>query len=100
MSSEPTVPPRESASHDDPVVTFITREGCHLCDDALAEVGRAAREIPFRLTTIDLRESPELEPLYGTKIPFVLIDGKPAFKYRLTAEELVQAIKRRVRDRG
>jgi hypothetical protein len=77
----------------DRVVTFVTREGCHLCEAALVEVERARREFPFRLEILDLAERPDLEPAFGERIPFLLIDGVPAFKYRLLAGDLVRKLR-------
>jgi hypothetical protein len=82
------------------VVTFVTREGCHLCEEALLEIERARREVPFRLETIDLAERPDLEAVYGERIPFLLVDGTPAFKYRLAAKDLVRKLRARTAPPG
>ena len=71
-----------------PVVTIYSRPGCHLCDDMMAVVARAARSVPLTLEVIDISTDPALEARYGPEIPVLTIGGKKAAKYRVTEDDL------------
>ena len=66
-------------------VTVYTREDCHLCEEALKTIRRTSEEMQkdVSLDLVDIDETPELREQYGDRIPYVLIDGRPAFKYRV-----------------
>ena len=75
-------------------VTFYTKAGCHLCEDAKREIVRAGCSGLFDLEEIDILTDRELARRYSTQIPVVLINGTHAFKYHLTAEDFRRAIKK------
>jgi len=50
--------------------------------------------IPFDLEEIDISLDPELETRFGQEIPVLFINGRKAFKYRLTASELRRRLTR------
>ena len=79
-----------------PAVTLYSRPGCCLCDDMKAMVAEVQTDTPFTLTEIDISAQPELEARFGQDIPVLLINGRKAFKYRLTAG----ALRRRLRRSG
>jgi glutaredoxin len=60
-------------------VTLYTREGCHLCDDALALL----REFGVEPQLVDVDASPELRDRFDTCVPVVEIDGKIRFRGRV-----------------
>jgi glutaredoxin len=70
-----------------PRVRLYTRPGCHLCEEAKAEIARANCSGLFDLEEIDIDTDPRLANLYGYDIPVVTIDGAHAFKHRLTAAD-------------
>jgi glutaredoxin len=78
------------------VVTLCTREGCCLCEEALHAIEQARAREPFRLEVVDIDADPELRLLYTDEAPVIAIDGKKAFKYRVTAEELLKRMRARV----
>jgi Glutaredoxin-like domain (DUF836) len=43
---------------------------------------------------IDVDSAPELQAQYGDEVPVLLINGRKAFKYRLTAKELERRLRR------
>ena len=49
---------------------------------------RVRRDIPFELREIDIESAPVLYEAYKERIPFIVIDGRPAFKYRVDEEAL------------
>ena len=70
----------------DPVpVTVYTRENCHLCDDAVDTLTRIAESegVEIEIEEVDVDEDPELREEYGERVPYVLVDGTPKFKYRV-----------------
>ena len=71
-------------------VTVYSREDCHLCADALETVREVAASIPHpvELHEVDVDGDPELAATYGERVPYVLIDGHPRFKYRVDEAEL------------
>jgi glutaredoxin len=46
-------------------VTLYGKPGCHLCDDARAEVAAVRAERPFELTEVDVSLDPALWRAYG-----------------------------------
>jgi glutaredoxin len=68
-------------------VVIYTRPGCHLCDEAKAEIARARSSHLFDLAEINIDNDDELTRRYGYDIPVVTINGTHAFKHRLTAED-------------
>jgi glutaredoxin len=73
-------------------VTLYTRSGCHLCEDAKREIGEAGKRVAFLYEEVDIDRDPGLRTLYNEEVPVVAIDGRKAFKYRLTAAELVRKL--------
>lgn len=59
------------------VLKFLTRPGCHLCDDARPLVESAAESESAAIEEVDVDSSPELKARYGSRIPVLLSpDGK------------------------
>ena len=75
-----------------PLVTFYTRRGCHLCDDAKRVVADARRRAEFDYQEVDIDGEPELVRLYNDEVPVIAINGVKAFKYRLTMDELLKKL--------
>jgi glutaredoxin len=62
-----------------PDVVLYTRNGCHLCDDALALLernGLTPREV-------DIDADPELRAAYNECVPVVEINGRVRFRGRV-----------------
>lgn len=75
-------------------LTIYSRPGCHLCDEMKGVVKRAIGPLADRvvLREIDISGDPDLEARYGIEIPVLLIDGRKAAKYRVTAEALARML--------
>ena len=56
-------------------VTVVTRVGCHLCEQAEADVARICGELTVPWSTLDVDSDPELRADYGDMVPVILIDG-------------------------
>jgi len=63
--------------------TMYTREDCDLCEDVAETLERVADEegIDLELSAVDVDADPALREEYGERVPYVLLEGKPAFKY-------------------
>jgi glutaredoxin len=75
-------------------VILYTRPGCHLCDEAKAEMLAAGCGDEYVLTEVNIETDPVLEERYGWEIPVIVINGVKAFKYRLTADEFKRKLRR------
>jgi glutaredoxin len=75
-----------------PHVTFYTKPGCHLCEDAKREILKAGHADRYTFDEVNILSDPDLHRRYGTEIPVILIDGTHAFKYTLTAEDFRRAL--------
>jgi glutaredoxin len=74
---------------DQTTITVYTREECHLCADAIETIRNVVGSTPHDIDValIDIDDS-ELQDEYGERVPYVLVDGQPAFKYRVNENEL------------
>lgn len=63
--------------------TVYTRDNCDLCDDAIETLRSVAKEedVELSLSVVDVDEDPALREEYGERVPYVLLDDRPAFKY-------------------
>lgn len=77
-----------------PHVIIYTKPGCHLCVEAKAEIARAACGDGYTLQEINIESDAALVSRYGWEIPVVVVNGVVAFKYRLTADEFRDALKK------
>lgn len=75
-------------------LTFYSRPDCCLCEDMQTVLAQVRRDTPFDLEEIDIETDPELESRYGQEIPVLFVNGRKAFKYRLTANELRRRLAR------
>jgi hypothetical protein len=63
-----------------------------------AIIQRVAQKIPLAVEEIDVDSAPHLQREYGSEVPVLLINGRKAFKYRITERELKKKL--RLEDRG
>ena len=57
-------------------VVLYTRQGCHLCHDALDLLRREQPGFGFALSVVDVDDDPELAARHGLEVPVILVDGK------------------------
>jgi hypothetical protein len=55
---------------------LYTRPGCHLCEDAVSELGRLQARQPHELELVDVSADDELQQRYGERIPVLEIEGR------------------------
>ncbi len=76
-----------------PLLSFYTKEDCHLCEVAFEIVKQAAKKIKFSLETIDITQSDDLMMKYGIEVPVIEINGKIEFKHKINEKDLIHTIK-------
>jgi hypothetical protein len=64
-----------------------------------AEITRARLEDRVELRIVDIDSDPSLVERYGHSVPVLEIEGRAAFKGRLTAKDLERKIARALRER-
>ena len=74
-------------------LVLYSRKDCCLCDEMKAVIRQVARETPLAVEEIDIDSSADLQEKYGQEVPLLFINGRKAFKYRLTAKELARRLK-------
>ena len=69
-------------------VVLYGKPGCHLCEEARAEVESVRARRPFDLREVDVSLDPVLHARYGERIPVVTVAGAEAFEYHVDPAEL------------
>ena len=70
-------------------MVLVTRQGCHLCDQALALL----RELGHEPHLTDVDTDDELFRLYDWRVPVVLADGAVVAEGRISRPQLEKALK-------
>ena len=70
-------------------VVLVTRQGCHLCDEALASLRSLGVEPELR----DVDSDDALHALYDWRVPVVLVDGRVIAEGRIDVDMLPKAFK-------
>jgi hypothetical protein len=69
-------------------VVLYGKAGCHLCDEARAEIESVRARGPFALTEVDVSLDPVLHARYGERIPVVTVAGTEVFEFHVEGREL------------
>ncbi|MFC0583064.1 glutaredoxin family protein [Micrococcoides hystricis] len=56
-------------------VVLLSKDGCHLCADAAAELAPVCEEFDLQLSIEQLDDHPELVEQYWQMLPVLLVDG-------------------------
>jgi glutaredoxin len=72
-------------------VTFYTKAGCHLCEDARDMLDDIAAQVPFELTEIDIRKDLTLFEQYRYRIPVVVLNETIVAEGRIDYSDLANA---------
>jgi len=56
-------------------VEVLTKQGCHLCEDAVEVTRQACAEFGLSHHIVDITEDQQLRELYAEEIPVLRIDG-------------------------
>ncbi|MDD2922311.1 MAG: glutaredoxin family protein [Anaerolineales bacterium] len=68
-------------------ITLYTRQGCHLCEDAKADLNALQEQFPHRLAEVDISSDPALTAKYDLEIPVIEV-GPYALKAPITRQKL------------
>ena len=68
-------------------VVLVTRQGCHLCDQALALL----QDLGLHPELRDVDADDELFRLYDWRVPVVLADGVVVAEGKVTREQLLRS---------
>jgi predicted thioredoxin/glutaredoxin len=71
-------------------IVLVTREGCHLCDEALSIL----RDLGLHPELADVDADDDLHRLYDFRVPVVLLDGAIVAEGKITRESLKAALNR------
>jgi glutaredoxin len=69
-------------------IVLVTRQGCHLCDQALSLL----KELGTEPELADVDADQALADLYDWRVPVVMVDGKPVAEGKITLEQLQTAL--------
>jgi glutaredoxin len=69
-------------------ITLYTREGCHLCDEARAQLLQLASEFGVPLHEVDIDDDSVLRERYTNDVPVILLGRKMVAQHRLDARRL------------
>lgn len=75
-------------------VTLYTKAECPLCEEMAAVVAAVAARLPLQVTAVDIATDPALSRGFHDEVPVLFVDGRKAFKYRVTAGALGRRIRR------
>ena len=75
-----------------PRVVIYSRPGCHLCEEAKKVIEASGYRGEYTLEEINIESDAELLRRYRYDIPVITINGKEAFRHRLTANEFRQKL--------
>ena len=78
-----------------PKLTLYLRRDCCLCVEMKAAIRQVAVTASFDFEEIDIDTNGDLQNRYNDQVPVLFIDGRKAFKYRVTAEQLTRRISRK-----
>ena len=78
-----------------PRLTLLTREGCGLCEELLAELDtlRARQPAVPGVELVDVDSDPALHRRWGMKVPVLLLDGAMVCSVRLNTPELLRLLR-------
>jgi hypothetical protein len=75
-------------------VVVLTRQGCHLCDQALVQVAAVCAETGERYAVVDVDGDPELRRRYTDQVPATFVDGAQHDFWRVDPVRLKAALLR------
>jgi hypothetical protein len=64
-------------------VTLYTRSGCHLCDEAKAQIAPLLVAVGARLREVNIDADPVLRARYDFDVPVIFLGARKVAKYRV-----------------
>ena len=78
-----------------PRFTLLSREGCDLCEEMLAELRAFCGTRAVAIEIIEVDSDQQLRQRFGHKLPVLLLDGEPICHGRFDATEVERLLRRR-----
>lgn len=75
-----------------PDISFITKSGCHLCEEAEVVLRQICEELGLEYSKIFIEENQDLALKFQEEIPVVLIDGIQHSAWRVDPVKLRAAL--------
>ena len=69
-------------------LVLVTRQGCHLCDEAL----RLLRSLGHDPELADVDADDRLHDLYDWRVPVLLLDDRVVAEGRISSEQMARAV--------
>jgi Glutaredoxin-like domain (DUF836) len=88
VTAQPTIADRTER------VVVLTRQGCHLCDVAIAQVAAVCAETGDAYAVLDVDSDPDLQRRYTDKVPVIFVDRAPHDFWRVDPVRLKAALQR------
>ncbi len=76
----------------EPRVTFYSRPGCHLCDEARLVVERVCADLGESYVEVSIDDDPELQQRFGEEIPVTFVDNRQHDFWRVDEKRLRTAL--------
>jgi len=73
-------------------VVVYSRKGCHLCEVVKETLSKLERRGGFIWHEVDVDSDEALRRQFTDEVPVVFIDGKKAFKYRITERDFLRRL--------
>jgi thiol-disulfide isomerase/thioredoxin len=75
-------------------VEVYGKADCPLCDEAKAVLTQLKKDLPFDLVEVDITLDPEVHAKYRFDVPVIFVDGRKAFKHRVSLKDARKRIER------
>lgn len=92
MTSDPIPGASSSEVLDAARVVLLVRDGCHLCEAAVAVVESVTRETGDTWTTVDVDREPALAERWTDEVPVTFVDGRQHDFWRVDPGRLRSAL--------
>jgi glutaredoxin len=80
-------------------VTLYTRPGCHLCDEAKAQMAPLLQWAGARLREVNIDADMELRERYNVDVPVIFLGARKVAKHRLDVEQFYKQLEAARRDK-
>lgn len=75
-----------------PRVTFYSRPGCHLCEEAELVVARVCADLGEDYAVVMVDDDPDLQRRFSDEVPVTFVDGKQHDFHRVDETRLRRAL--------
>ncbi|CAI9405253.1 hypothetical protein AESSP_01374 [Aestuariimicrobium sp. T2.26MG-19.2B] len=98
LAHEAPLPAPVLAASRDHRVVLLTREGCHLCDEAEQVVRQVVTDLGVGHARVTIDDDRETRDRFTTEVPVVIVDGRIIARWRLAPGDLTSALVHRAEE--